>query len=538
MVPLSFPALDPSRGLALAACCYMSALIIGCVIVCAASSSAYAQRSQLPARAPAPPTSQAPPAPVQGGAELPDALLYRFPGWIGPRAWTYQPGPGVDVGSDKYGVPAMTERPLSVIRSRNQGGSWENGDFGSVTMTDVVMEMKQQENTCSPEEASQMRAQYRQCVQGVFDRYDTAHQTQWPLSEIWRPSVPSGWYQGSDLIEGTAGREQFMRWCMSGGQDQAMFDPEAKLWFARWARETAVQLGAWFQEGGQTAGEEERRSKCSRYADQIIDDRQTAFFELCEGQRRGGKGNPYGSIRYDHFGGCDAQMDQCKRIVEGCTVDWTEYHYYKRKEYTIPCAPIDAFRWEGRGILRDDWMGRDGDKALTKGGKAGRVYRTDNRGFIGTGGLLNLIGLGGKPMEVIVSNTVASRGGGIGSYFYFDLSSGTVGINSFDESRPLQEISLPSIYKEVDNRGDKYSHLDDLPGQRDKAHGYVLHLYFCERTFDETELQRIQNAWGAAPKNIEELPTPCNPDSEIAEVYGERPPGWTCGFDPNRPDAN
>ena len=348
--------------------------------------------------------------------------------------------------------------------------------------------------------------------------------------------MPSGWYQGQGLAEGTPGRQKFMQWCISGGQDQSMFDPNAKVWYADWARETAAQLGAWFQEEGRQATEEERRDKCGRYADQIIDDRQTAFFELCEGDREGGKGSPY--AQYDQFSGCSAQLDQCKQIVEGCTVDWTEYHYYEKKTYDIPCAPIDAFRWEGRGILRDDWMGRDGDKALTKGGKAGRVYRLDNRGFVGSGGLLNLIGLGGKPMEVVVSNKVASRGGGIGSYFYFDLSSGTVGINSFDEKKLFQEISFPSIYKEVDNRGKRYSHLDDMPGQRDEAHGYILHLYFCERTFDDVELQRIQNAWGAVPRDVEQIPTPCNPDTQIPEIYGKRPPGWTCGFDPNRPDNN
>jgi hypothetical protein len=376
------------------------------------------------------------------------------------------------------------------------------------------------------------------CTLQIIEDYDQGHRPKGDYRTTWRPSVPAGWFRGEN--EGFS-RSKFMDWCMTGGsnpfspkpfpeaakpetdfspvfEDQKIDDygdPEVKRPWTK-TEETA----------GSFRSENWAQRECERLYNEIIDRRENAFFQLC-------KDEPY---RF--WEGCQEQIKKCKSyqadngdhvgVQQCCTDGHPEYHYHSSKNYEIPCRPIDAFVWEGRGAARDMWMNTDGGKADEVGGLAGRVYQDNSgdtgRGFVGSNAYLAPIGGDGEEMTVTVKGGDSNTPGRIGSYFWFDLLSGTIGLRSFEEAKKTQTVTLPATHKEACDtdiwesgnmrRGEPcgpfadiitgpFDSPDPVSDQRDEAHGWLYHIYFCPETFTEEETKLLSKKWGTVPARLD-----------------------------------
>ena len=121
----------------------------------------------------------------------------------------------------------------------------------------------------------------------------------------------------------------------------------------------------------------------------------------------------------------------------------------------------------------------------------------------------------------------------IGSYFYLDIKSGTVGLKSFPEPSNVQtEVRLPGDYN--DGRRQHYitgtydcNRLgyncsgDQISPQRDGVEGWVQNLYFCEETFTRPELDAISRLWGTIPDVVDHVNHDVDIDcDDYAETFG------------------
>jgi hypothetical protein len=396
----------------------------------------------------------------------------------------------------------------------------------------------------------EMSLAVKKCQVNLMQEYDTGHSPKGDYAWTWREYVPEGWFLGQNP---GFNRADFMDWCVFGGanpfspkpfpgiskdefkayevfEDESFGDygdPDVKRPWDR-AENFAGNLadGLHTKPGGLTpAGQDslEGRAyrKCNRLYNEIISRRRNAFMELC-------KKEPY-----SYFDGCQKQLQECRGYREDgldigvsqcCTDSHPEYHYHQTKSFEVPCHPIDAAYFsDSPSLARDDWEAHDGGEfnVSDEGGYTGVVYSAEggllpDRGFVGSGGILNYVGLGGEPM------TVRSDSVKLGSYFWFDLMSGTIGIRSWEERSYTQEVELPATHKKARDtdywkwgnyiRGSK--HWDWFPpgwdyesisNQRAKEdpQGWLYHLFFCERTFTKEELKFINDKWNALPAQLE-----------------------------------
>jgi len=378
--------------------------------------------------------------------------------------------------------------------------------------------------TSGPYESfGEMRAAQKRCWNDFYDRYDSGHSPPWPWRATWAERVPKGWGRGADA---TADSTKFMDWCTQGGPmpfdkkpfpggDDEMENDLVEIWEEAESRAGTITYDnskardkygdpvAWWEtDDGKFAIE-----KCNRIYKELLNERERAFTQLCETEP------------YSHWDGCkearefctgDSDDEKVTGVGTCCTEKYPEYHYFKERRFEIPCKPFDAFRWYDPGRLdKGKWMDDQYDKTSSKNpGWNSAVYRDDNRGFVGSGGVLNAISAGGKPMEV------RSKGPKIGSYFFFDIQSGTVGLKSFKNARQSQsEVKLPGSYAD-DDEAKYYVGTYDcnwlglncggdlISDQRDGVEGWVKNLYFCEETFTREQLDAINREWGTLPDEL------------------------------------
>lgn len=382
---------------------------------------------------------------------------------------------------------------------------------------------------------SQMRDAQDQCWSRLYERYDDGHSPAYPYSATWTETVPEGWARGEDPA---AKKENFMEWCMHGGRPVAEPRPvegdgremETEL-HEIWNR-TSQRAGEWSyqrSEARKKYGEAVAywevsdtawaRHKCGQLHDELIRERQRAFNSLCEKQP------------YSHWEGCEKAREFCQTSDDNveklsgigacCSDKYPEYHFFQERKFEIPCEPIGAFRWSEESIDatlglfdRRYWVNEAGENtAENTYGFRDNVARLDNRGFVGSGGFLNAINLGGKEMEVSLNyetyqDSSASAPDGIGSYWFIDLKSGTIGFKTFGESKRVQrEVRFPGSYKKGSNTDDRgFGDLDReiISQQRERLDGWVYNVYFCEETFTKNEISRISEAWGQIPRDLKQ----------------------------------
>lgn len=399
----------------------------------------------------------------------------------------------------------------------------------------------------------------KKCNLDLIKKYDGGHRPGGDYSTTWRSYVPEGWFLARN--DGF-NKEDFMDWCVNGGPNP--FSPEPYPGIQKdkfdtrkvfnggdigefgspdqkrpW--EKATDFAGDYSDGLRTkpggpnpAGADslltKATRKCSRLYNEIANRRQGAFMDLCRNEE------------YSFFNGCKQELKRCKGyenndieygVSQCCTDSYPEYHYHQKKTYEVPCKPMDAYLWDGRGGQRDRWEDPKSGVKADYGGVTGTVKRLSDRGFVGEFPWLSLVGGDGETM------TVQSDSVKIGSYFWFDLKNGTVGIRSFEEKRYKQEVALPGPYRDAgDNedwewgnviRGSKeycffcgppFTKYDNISNQRGKCNardtfsecddggdieGFLYHLYFCEETFTEDELKLIQVKWETVPEQIDEM---------------------------------
>lgn len=397
----------------------------------------------------------------------------------------------------------------------------------------------------------EMSLAMQKCQVNLMQSYDTGHSPGGDYQWTWRKYVPEGWFLGQNP---GFNRPDFMEWCVFGGsnpfspkpfpgvskgefQTSEVFgstgfgeydDPDAKRpWDQAEGFSGSLSDGLHTKPGGVTpAGQDSLEGKayrkCNRLYNEIISRRRLAFMELC-------KKEPY-----SFFDGCQKQLRKCRGYRDGgidigvnqcCTDTHPEYHYHQSKTYEVPCKPIDAAFFADSPVswLRDHWEAHKGHDFRDEGGYTGVVYSTEtgtlqDRGFIGSGGFLTYIGLDNDgPM------TVRSDSTKLGSYFWFDLLSGTIGIRSWKERAYRQEVELPGTHKKARDtdywewgnyiRGSKHWEwfppgwdYQSISDQRDKEdpQGWLYHIFFCERTFTKEELKLMNDKWNAVPAQLEE----------------------------------
>jgi len=414
---------------------------------------------------------------------------------------------------------------------------------GTYTCTDNIEEYEPW-RTSPYNSFQQMDAAQDRCFDDLYQQYDSGHAPPFPWSLTWTSEVPAGWFRAEDA---SADSTQFMDWCVQGGTR-----PMTPIPFPDGGMRSEFRndLSAIWQYTGENAGQfsydvegrpvygdpvaywevddtEYATKKCERLLDQIRDDRERVFEYLCTDNA------------YSHFSGCKAQREVCTgdtddQYVTGigscCTEKYKEWHFFPDRRYMIPCRPIGAFRWYDSGSLSSaKWVDESYENTSTfRDGWGDAVFRDDNRGFVGSGGLLNAIGTGGKDMEVRTVHPSVQ----IGSYFYLDIKSGTVGLKSFAEPSNVQtEVRLPGSY----NDGRKQHYItgtydcnwlgyncsgDEISPQRDGVEGWVQNLYFCEETFSRVELDAISRLWGTIPSVVEQVNYDMQIDCEdYAETY-------------------
>lgn len=424
---------------------------------------------------------------------------------------------------------------------------------------------------------SEMQSATYKCQLQVMEDYDGGHETGEDYWH-WRESVPEGWFRGQN--EGF-NRAEFMDWCIRGGDNpfspkpfpgisKDEFDTRAvydggkshdeygdigaeRVWEKTASFAGSLSDGLFTQPGGRyAAGQDSLFHKaeqtCQTLYSEVIDRRRSAFMELC-------KKEPY-----SHFNGCSQRLKECRGyqrddgtqvgVNQCCTDTHPEYHYHQVKSFQVPCKPVDAFRWTGGAFVRDDWEDGRGSDA-SAGGYTGVVEQISDRGFVGSNAWLAPLGGDGEPM------TVQSDSVKIGTYFWFDLLSGTVGIKSFDERSYSQEVKLPASHKKA-KRTDywKWGHgikgtgslaltcgdafflpdcIEPISAQRDpdRQRGWIYNLYFCERKFSDEELKLLQSKWNSLPAQLKQQKNEVCPDGEVYQWdpngSSEGNPGeWRC----------
>jgi len=496
--------------------------------------------------------------------------------------------PGIECNPEIQDLEAMED-----MSRWNGGSSWQDGGWGEIYFYNTWQEFPVSKYICdgapdTPEPDStvlptyvgthictdnieeyepwrtspydsfpEMDAAQNKCFADLYATYDSGHSPPWPWSSTWTQSVPAGWFRGQDAsLDSTL----FMDWCVHGGvkplsptpfpEGSRAYKNESRTYWnyvdsnageITYAKESQLKYGdpvAWWEVDDELFAIE----KCERVYEQIKDERKRAFQVLCDDEA------------YGHFAGCKAERERCMgdtddHIVTGigtcCTERYKEYHFFPDRRYMIPCKPIGAFRWYDSGSLSSaKWVDEHYDNTgIGNDGWGDRVNRADNRGFVGSGGLMNAIGAGGKDMEVYTMNP----GDKIGSYFYFDISSGTVGFKSFEEAKNRQnEVRLPGDY----NDGRKQHYIrgtwdcnmlgyncsgDLISYQREGVEGWVRNLYFCEETFTREQLDAINMRWGTIPDVVKqvnhELKIDCDDyaatygyDTQYMEECAESPP--------------
>ena len=418
---------------------------------------------------------------------------------------------------------------------------------GSYSCTDNIDEYEP-DRTSPYDSFQQMDAAQDLCFDDLYDRYDSGHTPAFPWSATWTTDVPAGWFQAEDA---SSDPTQFMDWCVQGGTRPMTPSPFPD---GGSRSEFRNDLSAIWQYADQHAGTfsydtdnvsgravygdpvaywevddtEFAIKKCERLLDEIRDDRQRVFEYLCNE-------NPY-----SHFAGCKDRREVCTgdtndQYVTGigscCTEKYKEWHFFRDRRFMVPCRPIGAFRWYDSGrFSAAHWVDESYDNTTSfRDGWGDAVFRDDNRGFVGSGGLLNAIGLGGKDMEVRTVDPSRQ----IGSYFYLDIKSGTVGLKSFPQPSNVQtEVRLPGDYN--DGRRQHYitgtydcNRLgyncsgDQISPQRDGVEGWVQNLYFCEETFTRPELDAISRLWGTIPDVVDHVNHDLQIDcDDYAETFG------------------
>lgn len=422
----------------------------------------------------------------------------------------------------------------------------------------------------------------QKCILNLVEDHDGGHAPKGDYKWTWRKSVPEGWFMGQNA---SFGKDKFMEWCLKGGTNP--FDkkpypgPKKGEYDARkvtsggnfgdfgkgdyespWeaAEDYAGSLsgGLYAKKGGTLpVGADSLIDRAQRQCRQLFRDivgrRKKAFLELC-------KKEPY-----DHFDGCSDRLKKCRgyRNDEGidvgvnqcCTDSHPQYHYHQRKTYTVPCQPVDAFTWENvkcsptNPLCRDQWKSHRGWDA-DKGGYKRVVKKAEwDRGFVGSNSILAPVGGDGEPMDV--TSDVK-----IGSYFWFDLLSGTIGIRTWDERAYSQTVSLPATHKQANEsdywkwgnwiRGSKdwgwfppgwrYDDISPQRGREDPV-GWLYHLYFCKETFSRDELKLMQKKWGTVSAELEEAADKSCPKGE-AYRWSDKAGDYKCVAVKEDPDPD
>jgi hypothetical protein len=414
------------------------------------------------------------------------------------------------------------------------------------------------------------------CEKQVKKQYDTGFKIPFwsDYQDTWTKEVPEGWFRG--LNEGFS-KSKFMEWCITGGPNPFSPTPFPGVSKEKFNTNKAFEGNVgedysadvdkpWKKVGrlaGTTAEKEWAIRQCETLYDEITNRRDAAFLEMCKKEPLGG-----------HFDGCWDKMQQCRGHKEGkvhvgvnqcCTDSHPQYHYHNYKKFAVPCEPFDMMAWEGNGAKRSAWESHDPDRYCADrnwlgictdrvDGPLGEYYGpsvdghleiTDgDRGFVGSNAILAPIGGDGEPM------TVRAKGSKkIGTYFWFDLMSGNIGMRTFDESKNRQDVVLPATHKEAQGTefwkagntirgsdGGIFDDEDDISGQRGeygtfdsdgKQKGWLYHLYFCERTFSEEEVKLMNRKWKKPAELLDQEKNDMCKEGEVYE-FSEAQQEFTC----------